>query len=242
MSETVTPYSRNNSSKKEEVRDMFDNIAHSYDFLNHFLSAGTDIAWRKKAVRKLKADQPKKILDMATGTGDFAIEALSLKPESVIGVDLSPGMLEIGKKKMKEKGVDNVIQMEVGDSEELRFEDNTFDAVTVGFGVRNFENLEKGLSEIRRVLKPGGKLVVLECSTPQRFPIRQFYFLYFKRILPFFGKLVSKDSRAYSYLPESVIAFPSGKKFTDILHSVGFKQTTVQPLMMGVSSIYTGVK
>ncbi len=238
----VVPYKEQQASKKEQVAEMFNNISHRYDFLNHFLSLGIDILWRKKAIRLLKKDQPKQILDIATGTGDFAIEALALNPDKVIGVDISAGMLEHGKQKMKRKGLDHIIDMQMGDSEKLLFENNTFDAVIVSFGVRNFENLEKGLSDMFRVLKPGGKTVIIEFSRPRRFPMKQLYNFYFKSILPIIGKLISKDQSAYTYLPESVEAFPDGNDFLAILEKVGFKSTECRPLTFGISSIYIGQK
>lgn len=240
--EMIVPYKEKRTGKKEQVAEMFNNISHRYDFLNHFLSLGIDILWRKKAIRMLKADQPKQILDIATGTGDFAIEALALNPDRVVGVDISPGMLEQGKKKMKKRGIDHLIDMQMGDSEKLLFEDNTFDAVIVSFGVRNFENLEKGLSDMYRVLKPGGKAVVVEFSRPRHFPMKQLYNFYFKSILPIIGKLISKDRSAYTYLPESVAAFPDGDDFLAVLHKAGFKNTVCKPLTFGISSIYTGQK
>lgn len=238
----IVPYKEKRTGKKEQVAEMFNNISHCYDFLNHFLSLGIDILWRKKAIRMLKADQPKQILDIATGTGDFAIEALALKPDRVVGVDISPGMLEQGKKKMKKRGLDHLIDMQMGDSEKLLFENNTFDAVIVSFGVRNFENLEKGLSDMYRVLKPGGKTVVVEFSRPRNFPMKQLYNFYFKSILPVVGKLISKDQSAYTYLPESVAVFPDGDDFLAVLHKAGFKNTVCKPLTFGISSIYTGQK
>lgn len=238
----VVPYKEQQAGKKQQVAEMFNNISHRYDFLNHFLSLGIDILWRKKAIRLLKKDQPKQILDIATGTGDFAIEALALNPDKVIGVDISAGMLEHGKQKMKRKGLDHIIDMQMGDSEKLLFESNTFDAVIVSFGVRNFENLEKGLSDMFRVLKPGGKTVIIEFSRPRRFPMKQLYNFYFKSILPIIGKLISKDQSAYTYLPESVEAFPDGKDFLTILEKVGFKRTECRPLTFGISSIYIGQK
>ena len=243
MSEmTVVPYKEKEGTKKEQVAEMFNNISHKYDFLNHFLSLGIDILWRKKAIKQLKQDQPKQILDIATGTGDFAIEALALKPDKVVGVDISAGMLEMGKQKMKRKGLDHIIDMQMGDSEKLLFDDNTFDAVIVSFGVRNFENLEKGLSDMFRVLKPGGKTVIVEFSRPRRFPMKQLYNFYFKSILPVVGKMVSKDNAAYTYLPESVQVFPDGNDFLTILKKVGFKNTVCKPLTFGISSIYIGQK
>lgn len=239
---TVVPYKEKEGTKKEQVAEMFNNISHKYDFLNHFLSLGIDILWRKKAIKQLKQDQPKQILDIATGTGDFAIEALALKPDKVVGVDISAGMLEMGKQKMKRKGLDHIIDMQMGDSEKLLFDDNTFDAVIVSFGVRNFENLEKGLSDMFRVLKPGGKTVIVEFSRPRRFPMKQLYNFYFKSILPVVGKMVSKDNAAYTYLPESVQVFPDGNDFLTILKKVGFKNTECKPLTFGISSIYIGQK
>lgn len=239
---TVLPYKEKKTAKKEQVAEMFNNISGKYDFLNHFLSLGIDILWRKKAIKLLKKDQPKLILDIATGTGDFAIEALALNPDKVVGVDISEGMLEMGRKKMKKKGLDDKIELQLGDSEGLLFEDNKFDAIIVSFGVRNFENLEKGLSDMLRVLKKGGKVVILEFSRPAKFPFKQIYNFYFRSILPKIGKLVSKDSAAYTYLPESVNAFPDGRNFLDVLEKVGFKNTECKPLTFGVSSIYTGIK
>ncbi|MCP2042148.1 bifunctional demethylmenaquinone methyltransferase/2-methoxy-6-polyprenyl-1,4-benzoquinol methylase UbiE [Pontibacter sp. HSC-36F09] len=238
----VVPYKDQNNDKKSQVAQMFDNIAGKYDFLNHFLSAGIDIIWRKKAVSLLKAEKPKQILDIATGTADFAIEALSLNPDKITGVDISEGMLAVGREKLKRKGLAHRIELKYGDSENLPFEDNSFDAITVAFGVRNFENLKQGLSEMQRVLKPGGTAVVLEFSNPQSFPMKQLYQFYFKNILPMVGKFVSKDRAAYTYLPESVQAFPDGKKFLNIFEEVGFKQTKWHSLTFGISSIYTGKK
>lgn len=221
---------------------MFNNISRSYDFLNHFLSLGIDKLWRKTAIGFLKPLRPKFILDVATGTGDFAIQALSLDPEHVTGVDISEGMLSMGRKKLEKLKLSHKIELEQGDSENLRFADHTFDAATVGFGVRNFEDLEKGLAEIRRVLKPGGMLVVLEFSRPRTFPMRQLYNFYFKNILPGLGRLISKDKSAYTYLPESVEAFPDGTDFENILRKVGFKETSCKALTFGISSIYTARK
>jgi len=210
--------------------------------LNHVLSLGIDIIWRKKAIKMLKEDQPKLILDIATGTGDFAIEALALKPEKIIGVDISEGMLNEGRKKIKQKKLNHLIDLQIGDSEKLLFEENKFDAVIVSFGVRNFENLEKGLADMYRVLKPGGKTVILEFSTPKKFPMKQAYSFYFKYILPQIGKVISKDNSAYTYLPESVKAFPDGNDFINILERVGFKNTQCKTLTFGISSIYIGIK
>ncbi len=218
---------------------MFDNIAHRYDFLNHFLSVGIDRWWRKVAIQGLKPYAPKQILDVATGTGDFAFEALKrLNPDQVTGVDISEGMLKLARVKGEERHVKN-ITFHKGDSENLAFEDNTFDAVTVAFGVRNFENLEKGLKEIFRVLKPGGRLVILEFSKPSVFPVKQFYQFYFRYILPLTGKLISKDATAYTYLPESVNAFPEGKNFVNILTNTGYKECKNRALTFGICSLYT---
>lgn len=238
----VKPYNKEESSKKDEVAEMFNNISHRYDFLNHFLSLGIDKLWRKKAVRQLREVNPKRILDIATGTGDFALALLRLKPEEIRGVDISKGMLDVGKEKMKRKKVDNVIHLQLGDSEAMEFEDGYFDALTVGFGVRNYQDLEKGLTEMLRVLRPGGKAVILEFSKPKKFPIKQLFGFYSKRIIPFFGKRISKDERAYSYLPESVEAFPEGQAFLDILSKIGYKEVSAIPVSGGIATIYTGIK
>ena len=238
----VVPYKDRNEGKKEQVANMFDDISGHYDFLNHFLSLGIDIYWRKKAISQLKADQPKLILDVATGTADFAIEALKLNPEKVIGVDISEGMLEIGRKKLRRKKLDDRIELRKGDSEKLLFDDNNFDAIIVSFGVRNFENLNKGLADMYRVLKPGGKLVVVEFSKPTSFPFKQIYNFYFRFILPIIGKIISRDNSAYTYLPESVQAFPYGDKFLKELEIVGYKNRKCLPLTFGISSIYIGQK
>ena len=216
----VLPYKDKNTSKKEQIAAMFNSISGKYDFLNHFLSLGIDILWRKRAVRLLKKHQPKLILDIATGTGDFAIEALSLNPEKIIGVDISEGMLSVGREKLIKKNLTDKIELISGDSEFLPFEDNLFDAVIVSFGVRNFENLEKGLSDMLRVLKPGGKVVILEFSKPKSFPFKQLYKFYFQWILPKIGKLISKNHAAYTYLPDSVQAFPDGDDFLNILNKI----------------------
>lgn len=238
---TVKPY-YSTKSKKQEVEEMFDHISPRYDFLNHFLSMGIDIRWRKKAISMLKKYQPKTILDVATGTGDFAIEAMSLQPESITGIDLSEGMLQKGRKKIADKKLENTIQLLKGDSEALPFPDNHFDAVTVAFGVRNFENLNKGLNEINRVLKPGGILIVLEFSKPTVFPVKQLYGFYFKYLLPLMGKVISSDNSAYTYLPESVKAFPDGKTFVNILNECGFNNGTFHSLSFGIATIYKAGK
>jgi demethylmenaquinone methyltransferase/2-methoxy-6-polyprenyl-1,4-benzoquinol methylase len=242
MKKEVTPYA-GTETKKEQVATMFNNISGTYDFLNHFLSLGIDIIWRKKAIRELLAIQPRIILDVATGTGDFAFEAIKiLHPDKVIGVDISGGMLEVAKKKIKERNLAPIFSVQLGDSEALHFEDDTFDAITVAFGVRNYENLEKGLADMLRVLKPDGKIVILEFSKPKAFAIKQVYNIYFKYVTPFFGKLFSKDNNAYSYLPESVAAFPAGEEFTVLMDKVGYKNTKNRPLTFGISAIYTGIK
>ena len=243
MNENITPYRSATATKKDQVATMFNNISGTYDFLNHFMSLGIDIIWRKKAIEELKSLKPRIILDVATGTGDFAFEAITiLQPEKVIGVDISEGMLEIAKKKIHERRLEHVFSVQTGDSEGLQFDDNHFDAITVAFGVRNYENLEKGLADMFRVLKPGGKMVVLEFSKPRKFPVKQGYNFYFKYITPLLGRLFSKDSRAYSYLPESVAAFPDGEAFTKLLDKVGFKSTKERRLTFGISAIYTGIK
>ncbi|KAA9339639.1 bifunctional demethylmenaquinone methyltransferase/2-methoxy-6-polyprenyl-1,4-benzoquinol methylase UbiE [Hymenobacter busanensis] len=240
---SVVPYKDDPTGKKSQVAHMFNSIAGKYDFLNHFLSAGTDIYWRRKAVGELRQLRPARILDIATGTGDFAFETLRVGPEvQVTGVDISEGMLEVGRRKVRERGLGHRIELQLGDSENLPFDDNTFDAVTASFGVRNFENLPQGLAEMRRVLRPGGKLVILEFSKPRTFPFKQAYNFYFRHILPVFGKLISKDQSAYTYLPESVQAFPDGPAFLAVLQQVGFTSPQWQPLTFGISSIYTATK
>jgi demethylmenaquinone methyltransferase / 2-methoxy-6-polyprenyl-1,4-benzoquinol methylase len=239
---TVLPYKEEPSGKKAQVAKMFNNISRNYDFLNHFLSLGIDRGWRKKAIRLLRPLSPKIMLDVATGTGDFAIQALDLNPDKVIGVDISDGMLDVGRRKIVNRQLSSKIELLQGDSENLHFEENKFDGVTVGFGVRNFENLEKGLAEILRVMKPGAMLVVLEFSRPKTFPFKQVYNFYFKGILPKLGRIVSKDKSAYTYLPESVDGFPDGKDFENILQKVGFKNTTCETLTFGISSVYTARK
>jgi len=243
MNETITPYQDTQVAKKAQVADMFNNISKTYDFLNHFLSLGIDIIWRKKAINELKKDNPQLILDVATGTGDFAFEALKiLNPKKIVGVDISQGMLDIAQQKITKRSLGDKFGIKLGDSEKLPFEASEFDAVTVAYGVRNFENLEVGLADIYRVLKPGGKAVVLEFSKPKTFPIKQLYNFYFSYVTPGIGKLFSKDARAYSYLPESVAAFPDGERFVNLMQKAGFKNTKHRPLTFGICSIYTGVK
>ncbi|MBL7849895.1 MAG: bifunctional demethylmenaquinone methyltransferase/2-methoxy-6-polyprenyl-1,4-benzoquinol methylase UbiE [Cyclobacteriaceae bacterium] len=238
----VVPYKEDPGAKKQQVARMFNRISGRYDFLNHFLSLGIDILWRKKAIRLLKDKHPKQILDVATGTGDFAIEALALKPDRVIGVDISEGMLEVGRAKLRDRKLDERIELRTGDSENLPFEDNIFDAVIVAFGVRNFENLEAGLREMFRVLKPGGTVVILEFSKPSKFPMKQLYNAYFTAILPTIGRWISRDDSAYRYLPESVQAFPDGDDFLKVLSGTGFKNPQCDPLTFGISSLYWGSK
>jgi len=238
---TVKPYN-SDKSKKEEVEQMFDNISVKYDFLNHFLSLGIDRIWRKKAVKELREVKPNKILDIATGTGDFAIANMKLQPEEIVGIDISNGMLEVGRKKMRKKKLDHIITMKQADSENLPFEDDYFDGLTVGFGVRNFENLEKGLSEMLRVLRPGGKAVILEFSKPKKFPVKQSFTFYSKYIIPLLGKSISKDEKAYAYLPESVEAFPEGKEFENILVKLNYKKVNSSLVSGGIATIYTGIK
>jgi demethylmenaquinone methyltransferase / 2-methoxy-6-polyprenyl-1,4-benzoquinol methylase len=240
---SVVPYKDSNDSKKEQVADMFDSISGKYDFLNRLLSGGIDIYWRKKALGMIKDRKNDLVLDIATGTGDLAIEANKiLKVNKIIGVDISEGMLSVGKEKIKRLSLTDKIELQMGDSEKLLFDDNTFDTVIVSFGVRNFENLLKGLSDMCRVLKPGGTCLVVEFSKPASFPFKQFYWFYSTKILPIIGKLVSKDSSAYSYLPESVKAFPDGRAFLDVFEQAGFRETSVKTLTFGICSIYLGRK
>ena len=236
----VTPYN-NSESKKKQVTKMFDNIAESYDFLNHSLSLGMDNVWRKIAIKKL-VNNPNTILDIATGTGDFAISASKHTNAHISGIDISQRMLYVGIEKIKKKGLEDRIKLQLADSENLPFHDQTFDAITAGFGVRNFENLNKGLSEMHRVLDNNGIVAILEPSTPKYFPLKQFYNLYFNNILPTIGAWISKDKEAYTYLPESVNAFPSGEKFLKELEKVGFKNCQHFPLTFGIVSLYTAIK
>lgn len=241
-SETVKPYEQA-SEKKGQISTMFNNIAKYYDFLNRLLSLGIDRSWRKKAIATLKDAQPKRILDVATGTADLALEAnKQLKPERIDGIDISVKMLEIGDKKILKRGLSDVITLQEGDSENLPFEDHSFDAATVAFGVRNFANVQAGLKEMARVLKPGAQLVVLEFSKPTFFPLKQGFNFYFKYVLPLIGRLTSKDKKAYSYLYESVQAFPEGDDFLALLHNLGLKNTSCKKLTFGICSIYTAIK
>jgi len=239
----VTPYEDEQLSKKEQVAQMFDNIAPKYDFLNHLLSMGVDKIWRKKAIKILIKQQPKQILDIATGTGDFAFETYAqVKPERVIGVDISKEMLLHGQQKAKQRKVEDKIFFEYGDSENLHFKDNSFEAITVAFGVRNFENTAKGLKEMQRVLTPGGNLVILEFSKPSNPVFKVLFKFYFKNILPFIGKIVSKDNRAYTYLYESVEVFPEKGAFVALMKEAGFKNCKWKALTFGICSLYTGEK
>lgn len=245
MGTKITPYtSSDERAKKEQVAEMFDNIAHSYDRLNHLLSFGIDILWRKKAIRMMKKISPDKVLDIATGTGDFALEAarMGVNATEIIGVDISNGMLEIGREKVRKKSLEKLIDLRYGDSEDLPFDDGYFDAVTAAFGVRNFENLQQGLIEISRVIRKGGSAYILEFSKPTLFPFKQLYWLYFKAVLPLVGKFVSKDNRAYTYLPESVQAFPQGEEFLSIMRASGFDKVYRKSLTGGIASIYVGEK
>jgi demethylmenaquinone methyltransferase / 2-methoxy-6-polyprenyl-1,4-benzoquinol methylase len=237
----IKPYQQE-GSKKEQVTRMFNNIAPKYDFLNHFLSLGIDKIWRRIAINELKKDAPAKILDIATGTGDLALSALRIKPTEIVGIDISEEMLAIAKVKIEKAGKSAIIRFERGDSEEIHFPDHTFDAAIVAFGVRNFENLSKGINEIFRVLKPGAKLVVLEFSRPRNLFFRTIYNFYFFKIVPFFGKLFSKDKMAYTYLPESAKAFPSGNDFLQYLEDAGFKNLKCRSLTFGIASVYSGIK
>lgn len=221
---------------------MFNNISRRYDFLNHLLSMGIDKGWRRKAVKLLMEHPPTHILDIATGTGDFALAAAKTIPARVTGVDISEGMLDIGREKISTAGLSGRIEMRLADSENLPFPDQTFDAAMAAFGVRNFENLDRGLQEIARVLKPGSRLVVLEFSKPARFPVKQLFTFYFRYILPLIGRLVSKDPAAYTYLPDSVNAFPDGQAFLQRLENAGFIKNTQNPLTFGIASIYYGIK
>jgi demethylmenaquinone methyltransferase/2-methoxy-6-polyprenyl-1,4-benzoquinol methylase len=241
--DTVVPFKNSKESKKKQVENMFDKIAFRYDFLNRFLSAGIDVGWRKKAIKQLIDLRPKKILDVATGTGDFAITSYEiLNPEKIIGIDISDGMLEIGRKKIEKAGLENSIELLNGDSEAILFDDNSFDAVTVAFGVRNFENLEKGLSEIKRVLKPGGKLIVLECTKPSLPVLKQLYNFYMKFVTPKIGKIIAKNNEAYQYLNDSVLKFPEKESFIQILNQSDYRNAFYKTLTLGICTIYCAEK
>jgi demethylmenaquinone methyltransferase/2-methoxy-6-polyprenyl-1,4-benzoquinol methylase len=239
----VTPYKDASGGKKEQVEQMFDTIATNYDGLNRVISLGSDIRWRKKVIKKVLDTKPVSILDIATGTGDLAIQfAQKATSAKIIGLDLSEGMLTVARKKIKGKPYESMLEFVKGDSEKLPFEDNSFDAITVSFGIRNFENLEKGLSEIHRVLKKDGIFVILETSVPTKFPFKQGYNLYTKNILPLIGRLFSKDKVAYKYLSESASQFPFGEKLNNILRNIGFKEVKNHPQTLGVATIYTASK
>ncbi len=239
---SVTPYKSSSEGKKKQVQDMFNNIAPKYDFLNHSLSLGIDKIWRRRAIKLLKSLDAPEILDIATGTGDLAIASLKIKPKRVVGLDLSAQMLKVGKEKIQKRNLSHIISMVEGDSENLPFKNEEFDAAMVAFGVRNFENLHKGLVEINRVLKAGGKFVVLEFSNPSTFPFKQIFKFYSTRILPWWGGLLSNDKAAYTYLPESVAAFPEGEAFVTELNKAGFKSLRVWRQTFGVATIYFAEK
>lgn len=242
MSKHITPYEESELGKKQQVEQMFDTISGNYDNLNRMISLGTDQGWRKKVLKLVSDTNPESILDIATGTGDLAILLSKSKAPKITGLDLSAGMLEVGKQKIKALNLQDRIEMIQGDSENLPFADNSFDAITVGFGIRNFEDLEKGLSEILRVLKPGGIFVILETSVPTKFPFRQGYFFYTQNIMPFMGKLFSKDQKAYKYLSDSAKNFPFGEELNNILRKVGFKGVEHRPQTMGIATIYSSSK
>ena len=242
MSENITPYKNSTLSKKEQIAQMFDTISENYDRLNRVISFGIDIKWRKKVLQIVTRSNPKTILDIATGTGDLAILMAQTKAPKIIGLDISAGMLEVGRKKIQYKNLSNTIEMVLADSEEMPFEDSYFDAITVAFGVRNFENLEKGLAEILRVLKPNGVFVILETSVPNKTPYKQGYTFYSKNILPIIGKLFSKDNVAYGYLSESAAAFPYGEALNNILRKIGFIEVKAMPQTFGVATIYSATK
>ncbi|WP_339887608.1 bifunctional demethylmenaquinone methyltransferase/2-methoxy-6-polyprenyl-1,4-benzoquinol methylase UbiE [uncultured Flavobacterium sp.] len=242
MAENIKPYKDSELGKKEQVAQMFDNISGNYDGLNRVISFGIDVKWRKKVLQLVSAKNPKTVLDIATGTGDLAILMTNTSAEEIIGLDISAGMLEVGKKKIAEKKLDSKIQMVLGDSESIPYPDNYFDAITVAFGVRNFETLEKGLSEILRVLKPNGIFVILETSVPTKFPFKQGYAFHSKFILPLVGKLFSKDKAAYSYLSDSANEFPFGEALNNILRKIGFIDVQHLPQTFGVATIYHASK
>lgn len=241
--DTIVPFKDSSESKKEQVEQMFDKIAFRYDFMNHFLSAGIDVRWRKKAIKQLKELKPGLVLDVATGTGDLAMLAYKmLKPRKIIGIDISGKMLEIGRQKIEKLGLQQHIELLKGDCETILYDDDTFDAVTVAFGVRNFQDLEKGLKEMHRVLKTGGKLVILEFSQPKTPLIRQFYSFYLNHVAPRLGRMISKNKSAYQYLNDSVQKFPEGENFVNILKRLGYKNASCKKLSLGISSIYCGEK
>lgn len=239
----VVPYQNSRQEKKEQVADMFNSIAYRYDFMNRFLSVGIDVWWRKKAISQLKKLAPKQLLDVATGTGDVAIMTWRmLQPEKITGIDISAGMLELGRKKIEKLGLTGKIELQEGDSEALPFADNSFDAITVAFGVRNFQNLEKGLQEMRRVLRPGGKLVVLEFSKADAGMLSVLFNFYMNKVTPAIGKFFARNKDAYQYLNDSVQAFPEGQTFINIMNEAGFTQTYLKKLSLGICTIYCGSK
>ena len=242
MAKNVNPYKESDLGKKKQVEQMFDTISGNYDTMNRMITLGTDQGWRRKVLKIVSDTQPESILDIATGTGDLAILLSQTKASKIIGLDLSAGMLEVGREKVNELKLDQRIEMIQGDSENLPFEDNSFDAITVGFGIRNFENLEKGLTEILRVLKPNGIFVILETSVPTKFPLKQGYNFYTKRIVPMMGKFFSKDQKAYAYLSESAKNFPFGIELNNILSKVGFTSVKHEPQTMGIATIYSATK
>ena len=242
MSKQVTPYKDSDLGKKEQVAQMFDAISGNYDNLNRVISFGIDVKWRKKVLKMIAAKNPNTILDIATGTGDLAILMTKTKAEKIIGLDISDGMLEVGRQKIMAQNLSNRIEMVLGDSEKMPYQDNTFDAITVAFGVRNFEHLEIGLAEILRVLKPNGIFVILETSVPVKFPFKQGYNFYSKKILPLIGKMFSKDNAAYGYLSESASIFPFGEALNNILRKVGFIDVLAMPQTFGVATIYSASK
>lgn len=236
------PNKKSEISKKRQVEEMFNDISPKYDLLNHLLSANIDKLWRKRVVHMLEKKQPEKILDIATGTADFALQASQIRNSKITGIDISEGMLEVGKEKIKKKGLSQRIELIKADSENLPFDSASFDAAIVGFGVRNFENLQKGLSEVFRVLKPGSEFYVLEFSKPSKTPVKQLYKFYFNRILPLVGGLVSKNKNAYVYLPDSVNEFPDGAKFLAILADTGFIELQSFEQTFGIATIYKASK
>lgn len=239
--ETIKPY--NNSDKAAQVELMFDNIAPTYDTLNHRLSWDIDRGWRKKAIRQLLPYSPQVILDMATGTGDFALLAAQmLHPQKLIGADISEGMMEIGRQKVAQQGLSSIISFEKEDCLALSYPSDTFDAVTAAFGIRNFADLDRGLAEMCRVLKQGGHLSIVELTTPVRFPMKQLFRIYSHTVLPVYGRLISKDTAAYSYLTKTIEAFPQGERMVEILHKAGFKEATFTRLTFGICTMYFATK
>jgi len=241
--DNIVPDKASNLNKKEQVATMFNDIAKRYDFLNRLLSEGIDKSWRKKAIAELKEIQPKKILDVATGTADVALMTYKLlKPEKIIGIDISDGMIALGKEKITKQGLTNFIELQNGDSEKINYTNNFFDAVTVAFGVRNFQNLEKGLGEMLRVLKPGGKLVILEFSKPCNTIFKSFYNFYMKIVAPKAGSMFAKNKDAYKYLNDSVQAFPEREHLTEIMKNTGYKNVYFKQLTLGICCVYCGSK